>query len=372
MYEWKEDGFDLDLKEKRLVSFGDDRVPVWISELEKIEARAKGIKFMDITDHPTLGLGNMLSASGNQKKLFEYPSPSAHNSTTHQFVKSLYPSISTDGMKSFLTAFSGNFRTRYYKSSTGADSSKWLLEQVKEVASTYKGEGVTVRHFEHSWGQNSIIARIPAKTKSSKKNTVVVIGAHQDSANMWPFLPAPGADDDGSGTTSTLFAFKALSKAGFVPTDSDLEFHWYSAEEGGLLGSQAIAKEYESQGIVVKAMVQMDMTAWVKGGTEEVIGVITDFVDPGLSKFVDSAVTAYLDIPPVPTQCGYACSDHASFSKAGYQSAFTIESTFADSDKLIHSTGDTMAHPEFSFDHMKEFTKLAIAFGVELAGYDGK
>jgi leucyl aminopeptidase len=31
---------------------------------------------------------------------------------------------------------------------------------------------------------------------------------------------------------------------------------------------------------VVKGMVQMDMTAWVKKGTEEVVGVITDFVDP--------------------------------------------------------------------------------------------
>lgn len=89
------------------------------------------------------------------------------------------------------------------------------------------------------------------------------------------------ADDDGSGTTSTVFAFKALNEANFVPTESDLEFHWFSAEEGGLLGSQAIAKSYESEGVIVKAMVQMDMTAWVKKGTQEVVGIITDYVDPG-------------------------------------------------------------------------------------------
>lgn len=29
-----------------------------------------------------------------------------------------------------------------------------------------------------------------------------------------------------------------------------------------------------------------------------------------------------VSIPAVKTQCGYACSDHASFGKAGYQSAF--------------------------------------------------
>ena len=48
MYEWKEQGFDLDLKEKRLVRFGDDEVPVWMTELEKIEAKAKGLRFMDM------------------------------------------------------------------------------------------------------------------------------------------------------------------------------------------------------------------------------------------------------------------------------------------------------------------------------------
>ena len=48
MYEWKEDGFDLDLKEKRLIRFGEDEVPVWMTELEKIEAKAKGLRFMDM------------------------------------------------------------------------------------------------------------------------------------------------------------------------------------------------------------------------------------------------------------------------------------------------------------------------------------
>jgi hypothetical protein len=50
----------------------------------------------------------------------------------------------------------------------------------------------------------------------------------------------------------------------------------------------------------------------------------------------------------------------------------SIESTFEDSDKHIHSTGDTTDYEEFSFDHMKEFSKLAVAFGVELAGHQGK
>ncbi|KAJ7300862.1 hypothetical protein DFH08DRAFT_979251 [Mycena albidolilacea] len=63
---------------------------------------------------------------------------------------------------------------------------------------------------------------------------------------MWPFLPAPGADDDGSGSVTILENYRALLAADFHPERS-LEFHWYSAEEGGLLGSQAVAKAYEGR-----------------------------------------------------------------------------------------------------------------------------
>jgi len=48
MYDWKEEGYDLDLKEMRLVRFGEDEEPVWMTELEKIEAKAKGLRFMDM------------------------------------------------------------------------------------------------------------------------------------------------------------------------------------------------------------------------------------------------------------------------------------------------------------------------------------
>lgn len=104
-------------------------------------------------------------------------------------------------MKDFLSHFSGGFRTRYYKSSSGAESSRWLQGKVEEYARLNKKTKVEVRAFEHPWGQSSIIARIPAAGKDAKdgegkkeKKSVVVVGAHQDSTNLWPFLPAPGGE----------------------------------------------------------------------------------------------------------------------------------------------------------------------------------
>ena len=70
---------------------------------------------------------------------------------------------------------------------------------------------------------------------------------------------APGADDDGTGLVNLLEAFRALLAAGFKPT-TPVEFHWYSGEEAGLLGSQAIATSYKSAGKSVKAFMELDMS----------------------------------------------------------------------------------------------------------------
>jgi leucyl aminopeptidase len=67
----------------------------------------------------------------------------------------------------------------------------------------------------------------------------------------------------------------------------------------------------------------------------------------------------------VLTKCGYACSDHASATKAGYPSAFVIESDFKYRDKKIHTTEDKLEY--LSFEHMLQHARLTLAFVFELA-----
>jgi leucyl aminopeptidase len=181
------------------------------------------------------------------------------------------------------------------QSDYGRQSSEWLLGQVRNTIVAAGAEKyVHAEHFTHPWGQNSIIATIPGQT-----NSTVIIGAHQDSINL--FLPsvlaAPGADDDGSGTVTILEAFRAILQSEDVVSGkhpNTLEFHWYSAEEGGLLGSQAIFSAYEKQGRDVKAMLQQDMTGFVRrtldAGRPESVGVIVDYVDPSLTEFIKKVI----------------------------------------------------------------------------------
>lgn len=56
-----------------------------------------------------------------------------------------------------------------------------------------------------------------------------------------------------------------------------------------------------------------------------------------LTEFNKKLVETYLDIPWVGTKCGYACSDHASFSKAGYPSSFTIGNSICTLPSTLYS-----------------------------------
>lgn len=336
----------------------------WVSEEEKWELRRNGQRFFDITDNISLG-----SQRVAPKRAAVFPSKTMLQSDVHPLLKNLTKSLMREHLEKLTS-----FHTRYYKSDYGRQSSEWLLQTVQDTikdsgAAEY---GVTAKHFKHPWGQNSIIATIPGQSKST-----IVIGAHQDSINLWfpSVLPAPGADDDGSGTVTILEAFRVLLQSKEViegKAPNTIEFHWYSAEEGGLLGSQAIFSEYEKQGRNVKAMLQQDMTGYAQGsldaGKPESVGVIMDYVDPALTVFIKKVIEEYCEIPWVETKCGYACSDHASASKAGYPSAFVIESEFGDSDQHIHGTDDLIKY--LSFDHMLQHARMTLGLVYELAFTD--
>ncbi|CAK7270518.1 Leucine aminopeptidase 1 [Sporothrix epigloea] len=340
----------------------------WVTEDEKWELRRNGQRFMDITATRDLGAKNEFRATVNGKSRV-FPA----NATLQDEVFPLIEHLDKASIQAHLEKLT-SFHTRYYKSDYGRQSSEWLLGQIKKIVGKAGGfeHGITVEHFPHPWGQNSIITRIPGQT-----NRTIVVGAHQDSINLFlpSILAAPGSDDDGSGTVTILEALTALLqsediKSGKAP--NSIEFHWYSAEEGGLLGSQAIFSAYEQAGNDVHAMLQQDMTGFVQGtldaGKVESVGVIVDYVDPALTDFIKKVIVAYCDIPYIETKCGYACSDHASASKAGYPSAFVIESSFELSDKHIHSTDDLIKY--LSFDHMLQHARLTLGFAYELAFAD--
>lgn len=264
---------------------------------------------MDITETPYLGA--LKYSNTASKKPVVFPTKTAYNET----LKPLMKELEMNNMRQNLEKFT-SFHTRYYKSEYGAESSAWLYNKVNQTIHDAGADehGVHVDVFEHPWGQNSIIATIPGNSDKT-----VIIGAHQDSINLFlpSILAAPGADDDGSGTVTILEAFRVLLKSEDVvngKAPNTIEFHWYSAEEGGLLGSQAIFSEYEKEGRDVKAMLQQDMTGYIQktldAGEPESVGVITDYVSLDLTEFIKEVITevsSSMSIPSGKTQDTDGC-----------------------------------------------------------------
>jgi leucyl aminopeptidase len=158
-------------------------------------------------------------------------------------------------MQSSLTTLT-SYNNRYYQSTTGATASTWIYNQLVSIANGKTG--ITITQFSHSWTQKSIIAKFNGASTTA---AAVVLGSHIDSINLNSPSSgrAPGADDNGTGTVNLIEVFRALVAAGFSPT-RPVEFHFYSGEEAGLLGSQAIAANYKSAGKSIYAMMNLDMT----------------------------------------------------------------------------------------------------------------
>jgi len=259
-----------------------------------------------------------------------------------------------------ITTFSA-YKNRYYTSVTGADASKWLQNYWKELAAGR--DDISVAAFRHaSWAQESVILTVQGATEAQK---IIVLGGHMDSiAGGGGNTVAPGADDNASGIAALTEAIRVLVASGYKPSKT-LKFMAYAAEEVGLRGSQEIAAAFKREGKDVMGVVQFDMTNY--NGSAEDIFLITDHTNASQNAFLANLVKTYTDYRVGETKCGYACSDHASWTKNGYPASFPFESSFNDDNPYIHSAKDTIAQSGGHSKHALKFAKLAIAYLVEMA-----
>ncbi len=87
-----------------------------------------------------------------------------------------------------------------------------------------------------------------------RQHRVVLIDGHYDSHSA--SSSAPGADDNASGTSCVLECARVLARQQF---DCTLQFAAFSAEELGLVGSNAYAAHFGATGDTLVAMINVDM-----------------------------------------------------------------------------------------------------------------
>lgn len=215
--------------------------------------------------------------------------------------------------------------------------------------------------------QKSIHVSVQGSTRPSE---IVIFGGHLDSINGWgsSTKPAPGADDNASGSASLLEALRVLLTQ--EQPKRTIEFYWYAGEESGLLGSAEIAESYKTAKKNVISVLQLDMTMF-PGDGEFKITSITDFTSPWLRDYMKALSAQYLNIEIVDDKCGYGCSDHASWYRRGFPTVFPTEAKFDSSFQYIHTEKDVIS-PAMSFEHALVFSKITLAMALDLGNSETK
>ncbi|ROW09745.1 hypothetical protein VMCG_02377 [Cytospora schulzeri] len=322
--------------------------------------------------------------SDNNDTLYEafredHPAVFPNSTNQNEALEKLFPQLNKTRLGKDLREITAPelFKNRYCMSQFGTWAQDWVLYKVQKIKFTALPLIVTLAR--NPTPQNSVVVRIPGLTSNA-----VVIGAHIDSINskqsmtvLPGALTAPGADDNGSGSVVLLEVLRQflLHVASVGALQNEIQFHWYGAEEIGLVGSNRIFSSMRKDSFPLRAMLNLDMVGYPGGGFDK-IGVQQNHVDKNLTAFMTTLVETYTTASTGNITCGYPCSDHASAHLYNYSSAMIGESAYIkgepshpNSNPFTHTENDTIEN-NIDYDYMMEFAKVALAFVVELGGYN--
>lgn len=228
----------------------------------------------------------------------------------------------------------------------------------------------------HSWTRNGYSNRnvIGVISGAVRADEIVLITAHLDSVSNRDTPgnnPAPGADDNASGSAAVLAAADILSRYNL---DRTVRFVLFTGEEQGLLGSYEYAASVSDAGDDVVAVYNMDMLAWDATREPDLDLFTRTTSDPGYAgdraianTFVSVVNTYGLALTPHIRSTGMGSSDHAPFWQRGYPAILAIEDyTNGDFNAYYHRSTDRLQH--FNMSYYVNFVKASVGVAARLAG----
>ncbi len=214
-------------------------------------------------------------------------------------------------------------------------------------------------------------------------NRVVLIGGHYDSCvcNVPPAggvdstSTAPGADDDGSGTSAVVELARVVSARYPRGLDASIYFVLHAAEEQGLLGATHLAQRLKREGKQVVAGMTDDIVGNVvaEGGAVDSTSVRIFAADPDsspsreLGRYVWALGSLYLpafEVVPVfrLDRIGRG-GDHRAYVEAGWPGLRFTERL--ENYRRQHLPTDELAHVNFGY--VAQVARLNAATVIALA-----
>ena len=218
--------------------------------------------------------------------------------------------------------------SRYWANPGNDLAADFIFETLQKT-----GLGVTNQNYS-AVGRNVLAIQ----TGTDYPDQQFIICAHYDDMPSTP--PAPGADDNASGTAAVLEAARILSQ---VPSSYTIIYALWDEEEIGLNGSDYYATQAAAAGDTILGVVNLEMFGWDSNDdskfeihTRPIAGSIQ------LASLIQSLVSIYqIGLFPVIHNPGTTASDHSSFWDQGFTAVVYSQAYFAgDPNPFYHSAND--------------------------------
>lgn len=254
-----------------------------------------------------------------------------------------------------------------YTLSPGLDAAAAYIAAELEAA----GLEVSFSPFRYVRQVNNVVGTLPGLLPESQG--FFILCAHYDStagaspgwATNWQNMPAPGADDNGSGTAAVLEAARALGGHQLAYT---VRFVFLAGEEQGLRGSEAYAEALAAQGANILGVINLDMIGYDANG-DGVVEVHTGCTaaSQALGEALVRNARRYAPTlqPDVETVYANVGSDQAAFWSRGYPAILLIEDWGKDANFRYHTVNDRLS--ALNMTYCTNIARAVVATVGELA-----
>jgi Zn-dependent M28 family amino/carboxypeptidase len=264
--------------------------------------------------------------------------------------------VSTDSLNSRVANLE-SFDTRRSDTDGGRRAAEWIEARFQ----SFGADSV----FAHTWSRINTPNVVAVLRGRTRPHEIVLVGGHYDSISR-DGNSAPGADDNASGTACVLECARVMSRFRF---ETSVHFVAFSAEEFGLLGSNAYAAHLVNTGDELVGAVNVDMIGYLAPGDQRDLDIISDVNSVALR---DAAMRAGAEfVPELPLVDGHypgsASSDQISFWMRGLPAI----SLFEDSDgssPYLHTANDLFGLSYNDPTLATLSTRVAVALLASLAG----
>lgn len=281
-------------------------------------------------------------------------------------IQALMDSVSIDSIKAYIEHLS-SYHTRRYDSRFIYDVQDWLYEHYNTlpidtvIKHDFKLEDLSITET----GDNILAVQWGTKTPEE----FVICGAHYDSYAWDGYDPdtirSPGADDNASGVAGILETARLLSNYTF---DRTIIYANWCAEECGLLGSAAYAKDCADAGMDIVGYFNLDMTGYLEEGSDIHVHLMYTTRDSLIANYVYNFSHVYFPEMPIrQAWLQWGDSDYSSFNRNGYPAVHPFEDVHA-SSPFIHSRNDILGLSVNNLEQSKRFTELNLGLVATLAG----